>query len=80
MRSIKHLTLALAMGAAGLAIAGPALALDEVSFGTNWLAEAEHGGFYQAVADGTYEKYGLHVTIVQAARRRPTGSLSWPAR
>ena len=65
MRSIKHLTLALAAGAAGLALAGPALALDEVSFGTNWLAEAEHGGFYQAVADGTYEKAGLKVTIVQ---------------
>ncbi len=47
------------------ALAGPALALDEVTFGTNWLAEAEHGGFYQAVADGTYEKYGLKVTIVQ---------------
>ena len=43
----------------------PAFAADEVSFGTNWLAEAEHGGFYQAVADGTYEKYGLNVTIVQ---------------
>jgi NitT/TauT family transport system substrate-binding protein len=43
----------------------PALALDKVSFGTNWLAEAEHGGFYQAVADGTYKKYGLDVTIVQ---------------
>lgn len=42
-----------------------ALALDEVSYGTNWLAQAEHGGFYQAVADGTYEKYGLKVTIVQ---------------
>ena len=27
--------------------------LDKVSFGTNWVAEAEHGGFYQAVADGT---------------------------
>ena len=40
-----------------------ALALDEVSYGTNWLAQAEHGGFYQAVADGTYEKYGLKVTI-----------------
>ena len=32
-------------------------------FGTNWLAEAEHGGFYQAVAEGTYRKYGLDVTI-----------------
>jgi NitT/TauT family transport system substrate-binding protein len=39
-------------------------ALDQVSFGTNWVAEAEHGGFYQAVADGTYRKYGLDVTIV----------------
>ncbi|HWM46122.1 MAG TPA: ABC transporter substrate-binding protein [Xanthobacteraceae bacterium] len=41
-----------------------AQALDKVSFGTNWVAEAEHGGFYQAVADGTYRKYGLDVTIV----------------
>jgi NitT/TauT family transport system substrate-binding protein len=38
--------------------------LDKVSFGTNWVAEAEHGGFFQAVADGTYTKYGLDVTIV----------------
>jgi NitT/TauT family transport system substrate-binding protein len=39
-------------------------ALDKVSFGTNWVAQAEHGGFYQALADGTYRKYGLDVTIV----------------
>jgi NitT/TauT family transport system substrate-binding protein len=38
--------------------------LDKVTFGTNWVAEAEHGGFYQAIADGTYAKYGLDVTIV----------------
>ena len=38
--------------------------LDKVSFGTNWVAEAEHGGFYQALVDGTYRKYGLDVTIV----------------
>lgn len=38
--------------------------LDKVSFGTNWVAQAEHGGFYQAVADGTYKSYGLDVTIV----------------
>ena len=37
---------------------------DKVRFGTNWVAEAEHGGFYQALADGTYKKYGLDVTIV----------------
>jgi NitT/TauT family transport system substrate-binding protein len=38
---------------------------DKVSIGTNWVAEAEHGGFYQALADGTYRKYGLDVNIVQ---------------
>lgn len=49
-----------------VALAGAAAAQtrDKVSFGTNWVAEAEHGGFYQAVADGTYAKYGLDVTIV----------------
>ncbi|WP_102107068.1 ABC transporter substrate-binding protein [Oceaniglobus roseus] len=35
-----------------------------VTFGTNWLAQAEHGGFYQSVADGTYAECGLDVTIV----------------
>jgi NitT/TauT family transport system substrate-binding protein len=44
--------------------AASAQALDKVSFGTNWVAEAEHGGFYQALADGTYREYGLDVTIV----------------
>ncbi len=39
-------------------------AADRVRFGTDWLAEAEHGGFYQAVADGTYARYGLEVEIV----------------
>jgi NitT/TauT family transport system substrate-binding protein len=46
-------------------VTAPALALDKVTFATNWLAEAEHGGFYQAKADRTYEKYGLDVTILQ---------------
>ncbi len=44
--------------------AAQAQKLDQVRFGTNWVAEAEHGGFYQALADGTYRKYGLDVTIV----------------
>ncbi|MEM8882156.1 MAG: ABC transporter substrate-binding protein [Pseudomonadota bacterium] len=47
--------------------ATPALAdghLTAVSFGTNWVAQAEHGGFYQSVADGTYAECGLDVTIV----------------
>lgn len=46
------------------AVAAQAQHLDKVRFGTNWVAEAEHGGFYQALADGTYKKYGLDVTIV----------------
>ena len=36
-----------------------------LTFGTNWYAQAEHGGFYQAVAKGIYEEYGLDVTIEQ---------------
>ena len=43
----------------------PAQALDKVTFATNWRAEAEHGGFYQAVVDGTYARYGLDVAIRQ---------------
>jgi NitT/TauT family transport system substrate-binding protein len=57
-----------AMGAALVALAlsaAPAMAQDKVTYGTNWVAQAEHGGFYQAVADGTYAKYGLDVTIRQ---------------
>jgi NitT/TauT family transport system substrate-binding protein len=55
--------------AAGAAFAGHALAQDEITFGTNWVAEPEHGGFYQAVADGTYEKHGLKVTIIPKAEQ-----------
>ena len=44
--------------------AGAQQKLTELKFGTNWVAQAEHGGYYQAIADGTYEKHGLKVTIV----------------
>lgn len=44
--------------------ASSSMALEKVAFGTNWLAQAEHGGFYQSVADGTYEACGLEVDIV----------------
>ena len=46
---------------AGSAHAQPKL--DRIVFGTNWLAEAEHGGYYQALAEGTYRKYGLDVVL-----------------
>jgi NitT/TauT family transport system substrate-binding protein len=52
--------------AAGLALpALPAAARDKVVFATNWKAQAAHGGFYQALADGTYTRLGLEVEIRQ---------------
>ncbi len=53
----------LASAVAALIVALPAAAQDRVVFATDWLAQAEHGGFYQAVAEGTYKKHGLDVTI-----------------
>src|SRR5690606_21232674 len=50
----------------GLALStGSAFAQDKVTLATNWRAQPGHGGFYQALADGTYKKYGLDVTIQQ---------------
>ncbi len=43
----------------------PARAADHVTFGIDWLAEAEYGGYYQAVAQGIYARHGLDVTIRQ---------------
>ena len=43
----------------------PAHAADKVAFGLDWKAEAEYGGYYQAVATGIYAKHGLDVTIRQ---------------
>jgi NitT/TauT family transport system substrate-binding protein len=60
---LRALTMAVSALVAAFAPA-KAQILDKVSFGTNWVAEAEHGGFFQAVADGTYRNYGLDVTIV----------------
>lgn len=64
MPFVRFCRLVLSLVGTSALAASPALALDTVRFGTNWVAEAEHGGFYQAVADGTYRKYGLDVTIV----------------
>jgi NitT/TauT family transport system substrate-binding protein len=49
--------------AASVLLAGPAQAQEKFVFITNWYAEAEHGGFYQALATGLYKKAGLDVTI-----------------
>jgi NitT/TauT family transport system substrate-binding protein len=57
-------TLALAAALTTATGAAAAQELTEVSFGTNWYPQAEHGGYYQAMVDGTYEACGLDVTIV----------------
>lgn len=69
---MKHSGIYAAFGAALVGAAlfsaqaqAQAPARDRVTFATNWLAQAEHGGHYQALVDGTYEKYGLEVRIMQ---------------
>ncbi len=62
--SIRLVTACMLAWAAMPCVTADAMELDKVSFGTNWVAQGEHGGFYQAVADGTYKSYGLDVTIV----------------
>ena len=60
---VRRLARGLALGLAAFAL--PALAADKIVFGTDWRAQAEHGGYYQALAEGLYEKTGLEVTIRQ---------------
>jgi NitT/TauT family transport system substrate-binding protein len=52
-----------------------ASAEDKVTMVTGWTAEAEHGGFYQALATGIYKKYGLDVTIRQGGPQVNTAQL-----
>ena len=61
--------------AGAIGFAGPAVALDKVTFGTNWVADPEAGGYYQALSDGTYTKYGLDVTILQGGPTSNGGML-----
>src|SRR5262245_47514557 len=59
VRRFAILTISLAL----LSGAASAQQLTKLVFLTNWYAEAEHGGFYQAVAEGIYKRHGLDVTI-----------------
>ena len=56
LRATAAAALALSFGVA-------AQAQEAFTYVTNWYAQAEHGGYYQAVATGLYKKYGLDVTI-----------------
>ncbi|KAF1023511.1 MAG: Riboflavin-binding protein RibY [Paracidovorax wautersii] len=60
---LRPLVRAAALALAAASAAGLAQAGEKFTYLTNWYAQAEHGGFYQAVATGIYEKLGLDVTI-----------------
>jgi NitT/TauT family transport system substrate-binding protein len=63
---LRRTVVAAALGAASVAFAGiatPALAQTRINFATDWKAQAEHGGFYQAIASGIYARYGLDVNL-----------------
>ena len=60
--NMKRALLALALIAG---FAAPAAAATKITFVTDWKAQAEHGGFYQALAEGLYAQRGLDVTIIQ---------------
>ncbi len=62
-RLIGTLATLLSLGASHPALAGAKL--QKITFGLDWRAEAEYGGFYQAQATGLYRKYGLDVSIRQ---------------
>jgi len=64
-QAIRTSSAVLVAAALAASLAGPASALDQVSLGTDWKAEAEHGGYYQAIATGIYAKYGLEVSLRQ---------------
>lgn len=64
MRSFTRFSMpAICIAAIGFLGALPANAQEKFVYMTNWYAQAEHGGFYQAIAEGIYKKYGLDVTI-----------------
>ncbi|MBM3645117.1 MAG: ABC transporter substrate-binding protein [Alphaproteobacteria bacterium] len=71
---------ALGLAAAGplllpLARAGRAQTLDRVSFHTDWRAQAEHGGYYQAIAAGIYRRYGIECDLRQGGPGLNIGQL-----
>ena len=65
MKMLTSTTRRTLLGAALAATLLPVMAQEKVVFASNWRAQAGHGGFYQAVADGTYKRLGLDVEIQQ---------------
>jgi NitT/TauT family transport system substrate-binding protein len=71
------------LAAALVSLSVGAQANDKIVLGTNWLAQAEHGGYYQAKAEDYYDAAGLDVTIkmggpqVNTAQLLMTGALDF---
>ena len=64
IRAARALVAAALFTAAVFASGGvPGAAAETVNFGTDWKAQAEHGGFYQAIATGIYKRHGLDVHL-----------------
>jgi NitT/TauT family transport system substrate-binding protein len=61
-RRARRFLIAVLVAGAALAVLPSAFA-ETVKFGTDWRAEAEHGGYYQAIATGIYQRYGLDVKL-----------------
>lgn len=47
----------------GTIFSSTSYAADKLVLQTTWYAQAEQGGYYQALAQGIYKKYGLDVDI-----------------
>ena len=69
MKSLKPIIALLALALAACSPAkkadGPTAGLTPITFATDWHAQAEQGGFYQALATGEYKNRGLDVMIKQ---------------
>ena len=63
LSSYRPIRRVFAAGLLALGAVGSAHAQEQFTYMTNWYAQAEHGGFYQAVATGIYKKLGLDVSI-----------------
>lgn len=71
----RSLRIAIAASLALIPLANTARAADKVSFGLDWVAEPEYGGYYEAIAEGLYKKAGLDVTIFQGGPQVNTAQL-----
>jgi NitT/TauT family transport system substrate-binding protein len=65
LAGMRVLIRAVLWAAASLALGYGTTAAETVSFGTDWKAEAEHGGYYQAIATGIYRRHGIEVGLRQ---------------